>query len=110
MAKRKTFDEILESEFRWPKKGDLPFQQSEQWNKNACLAQNAIIRLALMTDGYKKAADLAVIQATDSRGDRDFLVFPIIFNYRHFLELSLKILKVQLHHLIHEIKLLVFSI
>jgi hypothetical protein len=31
-----------------------------------------------------------VASATDNRQMRDFLVFPIIFNYRQFLELSLK--------------------
>lgn len=42
-----------------------------------------------MTEGYKKAADLMVETAANDRFARDTLVFPIIFNYRHFLELSL---------------------
>jgi hypothetical protein len=43
-----------------------------------------------MTDGYKRAVDTLVVQATESPPDRDFLVFPILFIYRHFLEPSLK--------------------
>lgn len=43
-----------------------------------------------MTDGYKKAADLMVEAAGSCQLSRDALVFPIIFNYRQFLELSLK--------------------
>ena len=45
-----------------------------------------------MTDGYKTAADLMVAAAGQDRLTRDTLVFPIIFNYRHFLEISLKYL------------------
>lgn len=92
MAKRKTFDEILNSEFRWPRSGDTPFTQSGDWQRNAHLASNTATRLVLMMEGYKKAADLMVAQAMSDGADRDFLVFPIIFNYRQFLELSLKYL------------------
>lgn len=90
MAKRMTFEEILTTEFRWPRSGDTPFTKSDNWQKNACLASDINTRLVLMTDGYKKAGDLMVSHAVAERGDRDFLVFPIIFNYRQFLELSLK--------------------
>ncbi|ATW05318.1 hypothetical protein CHN51_01345 [Sphingorhabdus sp. YGSMI21] len=43
-----------------------------------------------MMNGYKQAADLAVAHCAQNRADRDFLVYPIIFNYRQFIELSLK--------------------
>jgi hypothetical protein len=43
-----------------------------------------------MTDGYRQAANLLVERAAEERGARDFLLYPIIFSYRHFLELSLK--------------------
>jgi len=43
-----------------------------------------------MTDGYKQAGDLMVRHTIDQPSTRDFLVFPILFAYRHFLELSLK--------------------
>lgn len=42
--------------------------------------------------GYKMAADLMVERATTYQPDRDALVYPIIFNYRQFIELSLKYL------------------
>ena len=44
-----------------------------------------------MTEGYKRAADLMIDRASD-RNERDYLVCPIIFNYRQFIELSLKYL------------------
>lgn len=48
--------------------------------------------MVMMMTGYKKAADVMVEAAAADRIDRDSLVYPIIFNYRQFLELSLKYL------------------
>lgn len=90
MAKRKTFEEILNTEFRWPRQGDKPFVVADDPFDNANIADRSFTRLVLMTDGYKKAADLMVEATTNDRYARDTLVFPIIFNYRQFLELSLK--------------------
>lgn len=90
MAKRKTFEEILDRELRWPTRGDRPFVTADDSFANANIADDGYIRFVLMTEGYKAAADLMVAAATDDRPTRDILVFPIIFNYRQFLELSLK--------------------
>jgi len=92
MAKRKSFEKILNTEFRWPKIGDLPFVMAADPLSNASIANDSSARLLAMTDGYRRAADLLVKQAESNDADRDFLVYPIIFNYRHFLELSLKYL------------------
>lgn len=90
MAKRKTFESILETEFRWPEPKDKPFVVADDPLDNANVAEDDFTRLIFMRDGYKSAADL-MVQATGSdRPTRDVLVFPIIFNYRQFLELSLK--------------------
>jgi len=90
MAKRKSFEGILNTEFRWPTKGDQPFVVSDEPTDNANIASDKFSRLVLMMEGYKEAADLMVVTATSDRFRRDILVFPIIFNYRQFLELSLK--------------------
>ena len=82
MAKRKSFEEILNSEFRWPVRGDKPFVIAADPLENANIAANEFARLVLMTEGYKQAADLMVVEAEKDRANRDFLVFPIIFNYR----------------------------
>ena len=42
---------------------------------------------AALSNGYKKAGDLLVEEAD---GNRNFIVYPIIFCYRHFVELSIK--------------------
>ena len=88
--RKKIFEELIHSDFRWPRNGDAPFTASEDNNKNAALAQDNHTRFVLMIDGYKKASDLMVEQSITARSDRDYLVFPILFNYRQYIELSLK--------------------
>lgn len=90
MGKRKSFEEILNAEFRWPKQGDKPFVVADDQFDNANIADDRFTRLVLMMDGYKEAADLMVAASADDQPMRDKLVFPIIFNYRQFLELALK--------------------
>lgn len=88
--KRNTFEEILRQDFRWPAAGDMPFVESAEALENANIAHGAHTRLVLMMDGYKKGGDIMVERSVEHDADRDFLVCPIIFNYRQFLELSLK--------------------
>jgi len=90
MSKRHVFEEILNSDFRWPMEGDTPFAEAENPMDNALIAKDDFTRLVLMIEGYKRAADIAGAHCADHPADRDFLVYPIIFNYRQFIELSLK--------------------
>ena len=90
MSKLHVFEDILNSDFRWPMAGDTPFVEAADPMDNALIAEDDFVRLVLMMEGYKKSADIAVAHCTASRADRDFLVYPIIFNYRQFIELSLK--------------------
>jgi hypothetical protein len=92
MSDSEMFENALQREFRWPKKGDHPFSESPDQQRNASIARHGHERLVLMMTGYKAAADLMVERAARSGYDRDTLVFPIVFNYRHFIELSLKYL------------------
>jgi hypothetical protein len=43
-------------------------------------------------EGYKMAGDFLVQHVAKQRGDQDFLVYPIVFNCRHYAELALKYL------------------
>ncbi|MEQ8657169.1 MAG: hypothetical protein RIC24_07660 [Hyphomicrobiales bacterium] len=90
MGKRKSFEDILNAEFRWPKQGDKPFVAAEDQFENANIVGDGFTRFVLMMEGYKQAADLMIAASADDRPMRDVLVFPIIFNYRQFLELALK--------------------
>jgi hypothetical protein len=90
MDKALAFEDILKSEFRWPTEGDVAFVKSIQPVDNAIIEEDEFARLVFMLEGYKRIADLAVVHSAVHKSDRDFLIYPIIFNYRHFLELSLK--------------------
>ena len=90
--KRSQFEEILETEFRWPAEGDRPFVVSADDTANAQIPDDNFARMVFMMEGYKKGADLMVTRAEADAVERTYLVCPIIFNYRQFLELSLKYL------------------
>ena len=90
MGNDRVFDEVYKRDFRWPRKGDRPFVQSENRHANAEIARHPHSRFVMMFEGYKRAADILVEQSTHDRFDRAALVYPIVFNYRHFIELSLK--------------------
>ena len=90
MSKRHALEALIQTEFRWPTKGDHPFIKAAEPSDNAHIAEDDFARLVLMTRGYKMAGDLMVARTVESPSARDILVFPIIFNYRHFIELSLK--------------------
>ncbi|MDH4120348.1 MAG: hypothetical protein OEV94_01395 [Deltaproteobacteria bacterium] len=78
------------SEIRWPTKGDKLFAVADDPHDNANIT--GAFRFERMIQGYKEAADLMVDKSVSEHHMRDSLVFPIIFNYRHFLELWLKYL------------------
>src|SRR5690242_2623437 len=89
-ALERAFHEALKTEIRWPQKGDKALTQAAEPADNASIAKDDHTRLVLMTYGYKKAAELMVEYAAENPSWRDSLVYPILFNYRHFIELSLK--------------------
>lgn len=90
MAKRSTFEELLNREFRWPQLGDDPFALPEGSNDYARIDEHGFGRFVLMMDGYKIAAERLVDWARESNRQRDILIYPILFLYRHCLELHLK--------------------
>lgn len=57
---------------------------------NALVTRHAWSRLVVMMNGYREAANMLVERATEHRSDGDSLLYPIIFCYRHSLELELK--------------------
>ena len=86
------FESLLHTDFRWPTEGDAPFTQSENWEQNVYIDRFGHGRIVMMMNGYKMAGDLMVAQVARDRHDGDVLVFPVVFNYRQFIELSLKFL------------------
>jgi hypothetical protein len=79
------------------KKLENPFQAHPDWQHNACIANYAQF---WETDGhYMRAADALVRNAVEDRSVLDVYVSPLIFLYRHAVELFLKDLLWQSHYL-----------
>lgn len=66
------------------------FVMGEDAETNALLWWRGNERWVAYADGYKKAADILVERVIQAASDQDFLVYPICFHYRQYLELRLK--------------------
>ena len=81
---------LLSSEFTWPGAGDRLFVAPCRGSNEGALAPHAWTRLILMAEGYREAADRLVDEAAANSVLQSTVVYPVIFLYRHFMELELK--------------------
>jgi len=71
-----------------PRKGDKLFRGDlRDWMNNACLRQGDDYAYR---EGYRRGAQILVRTVGATEQDQDFLVYPIVFLYRHYVELVLK--------------------
>ena len=71
-----------------PRKSDVLFGSGTDWHANACV--KSIDAAMAYQDGYRRAAlHLAEYVCEEGRG-QDYLVYPIVYLYRHHIELTLK--------------------
>src|SRR4051812_42643352 len=81
--------DLIGEQLPWPQKGDDPFAPGDDWWHNACL--NFMPEpWTGYAEGYKMAGHILVAHVEAKRFDQDYLVYPIIFNYRQYIELMLK--------------------
>ncbi len=74
-----------------PRKEDVLFRDGlEDWWNNACLNVVASGDEHGYTEGYRRGATLLVEHVMEHQRDQDYLVYPVIFLYRHHIELALK--------------------
>jgi len=59
------------------------------WHNNACLNYMHDHGTAY-TEGYRRAADILIRHIDETARDQDFLVYPVVFLYRHHIELQIK--------------------
>ena len=85
-----SFTDLLHKEFRWPKAGDRMFVPANKWWHNASVDDSTIPRTVFMESGFKEAGDLLVEKAREDDYYSSILIYPIMFCYRHSLELALK--------------------
>jgi len=74
---------------RFPKASDDLLKKCDDWWNNAILNITPYKWGAYIL-GYKEAADKLVQGICNERTDQDLLVYPIVFLYRQFIELSFK--------------------
>jgi hypothetical protein len=72
-----------------PTPSDTLFLEDSKWWHNACLDMVGK-GWESYANGYKKAADMLAIKFMENYQGLDSLIFPIIFLYRHYVELRLK--------------------
>ena len=93
MKKRpERFTDILNLEYRWPKKGDRLLRRSEDWDRGVEFSKHPVSRHVHLWQGYMRAgAGLIELCTQDGyEHERHFVIYPILFNYRHGLELAMK--------------------
>lgn len=84
------FEKLLEPEYRWPRKGDRLLRGFVNREEGVEFANDDFLRHALLWDGYFHAAEALVDAAFADPVQRNALVYPILFNYRHATELAMK--------------------
>ena len=67
------------------------FASADDWQNNACISQYSGKEVAYL-EGYRLAADTLVDHVKETGRSQDYLVYPIVFLYRHYFELLLKLI------------------
>lgn len=93
MKKRpEKFTDIAEQEYRWPKKGDRLLRRSDDWSRSVEFSEYPTSRHVHLWEGYLSAADglIKLCQQDGYEHERNAVIYPILYNYRHGLELAMK--------------------
>ena len=81
-----------------PSPSDQLFSSQEDWWNNACMNWSSS-GWSLYASGYKDAADALVERVEKHCTNQDTFVYPVLFLYRQYLELQLKMMVRTLRHL-----------
>jgi hypothetical protein len=76
--------------FPWPVAGDDPLALIDNSRLVASVNFAGDEPWGGYAEGFKRLADVGVAHIEQTGRSHDYLVYPIIFSYRHFIELSLK--------------------
>ena len=75
---------------RWPKKGDRLFQKCGESKNGAVFSKDATSRHAHIWDGNMRAGAILVSACEEDSYECSILIYPVLFNYRHAIELAMK--------------------
>jgi len=85
-----SFTDLLNREYRWPKGGDQLLRQPARREEGAQFTDFTRSREVFIWDGYMRAGAALVDRAMEESFERDMLIYPILFTYRHGLEVAIK--------------------
>jgi len=84
------FEKLSEpQENRWPKKGDRLLKPTGPIN-GVYFADDRYSREAFLWTGYMLAGEKLVEASLTDHSQRNYLIYPILFNYRHGIEIAMK--------------------
>ncbi len=87
----KSFADLAEPrEYRWPKKCDRLIRPSGNWERGVTFPKSARTRHVYIWSGYFHAAEALIRACDDDPTARELLIYPILFTYRHAIELAMK--------------------
>jgi hypothetical protein len=86
----KSFEGLPDMPYRWPKKGDRLLRKTNDWNAGVSFSNDGVSPHVHIWDGYMSAGEALVEDCRRNPQARHFLVYPILFAYRHALELAMK--------------------
>lgn len=84
------FEGLLNMSNRWPKKGDCLLRKTDDWKAGVSFSNDGMSRHVHIWDGYMSAGEALVEDCRQNPQERHFLIYPILFTYRHALELAMK--------------------
>jgi hypothetical protein len=83
------FEDILKKEYRWPKRGDRIAQHISKAT-DAYISDVSHERAVFLWRGYFQAGKLLAEHCERVSFDVNYLVYPMMYNYRHALEVAMK--------------------
>ena len=78
----------MNADILWPDHGDRLFVDDAPTDSDAQVMATSVLTWISMAEGYAKAAELAVSNVEPF--ERNSIVYPVVFCYRHAVELYLK--------------------
>src|SRR5271166_5891998 len=76
--------------FRWPHPDDRLLRKVASWSKAVAFSDNPAERHALMLRGYFRAGHVLVDQCHKNPHEGHTMIYPILFCYRHALEIAMQ--------------------
>ena len=76
--------------YRWPQKGDRLVVEGQDWERDAEISDDVISRHVHIWHGNMRAGELLIRACEEGSPDRHSLVYPILFTFRHAIELAMK--------------------